>query len=187
MKKIIAFALFITIIASLFSACGSSEIEPSTQATTVETTQPFDIVAYKTAVSDCVTDLNNWSRLLLLIAEYEKTLWEVTIRLDGTATTERLISSSEEWYIEQTGHDFQSIRDHFDNIAARYKVIVTTPIDGAEAEEIETAFKDYFDTFIGVYNFVLSPSGSYSSFSDQYDTYVTDVANHQSKMDILLG
>lgn len=70
---------------------------------------------------------------------------------------------------------------------AFYADIISTDIEGSEAEAIDEVFNEYFDAYLSLYNLSTSPSGKLQDFIDSYEAYTTTIENCQSKLEVLLS
>lgn len=178
MKKIIALLMC---MALLLAGCGGgAQSEDSTSA-------PFSIDSYKESVSDSVNSVYESAVLFGNIANYENNYWEAAEKLNSFVTPEKLFERAMEWLEEKTGDTAETVKAQYDENTEKYKAIVSTDIEGTEAEEIKETYKEYFDAYIALYNLINSPSVNKSDFVNNYNDCVNTISNCSSKLEILLS
>lgn len=150
------------------------------------TSSSFDADEYKTTIKNCVSELSQSVSILDDFINYEYNYWNALNNIGGTITAEKIVSHAEEWINENKGISPETIDEQFDSIAAIYREIVSTEIEGAEAEEIREVFKELYDAYIGMYNAAVSPSGDITSFNDKCNTYAETIKISLGKLEILI-
>lgn len=190
LKRILSLLVILIFTISL-SACRSPHA-PETLATTVppqttKTEPPFDGEAFKGLVSGCAETMSKNTTLLSIVALYEQSYWESLEQLGGTVTAEKLTAAGYKYLSENTDYSKDDIASWHDSIMAAYKVIVTTDIDGAEAESILEVFNEYIDAYLSLHNLATSPSGKLSEFEELYRSYTDTIDNCKAKLGALIS
>ena len=185
------FSLILCVICVLsFAGCSQASPKAETSAataaaTTISTSPPFDLAAYKDAIENCTAEMYDSAVLLLNVAEYEINYWESLEKLGGTVNSEKILSSAWEWLAEKSEYTKEDIDSQYDIVTSLYKDIITTEISGAKAAEMKEIYDDYFDAYITFYNLVCAPSGSSSDFIDACNSCISTIKNCKNKLDIL--
>lgn len=187
MKKFISTILIFVIIFSVMTACGSTDPAPNTETTPPETTEPFDLDLYKSEVTSCVDQLYLNSAYLLLVANYELNYWESLNIMSSTVTADKLLSYAAEKFEEEKNISLESLSANYDALSLSYKDITDTHIEGTAAEEIRSEFKEYFELYVSIYNFAMSPSGDAETCREKFDGYLDSLSNTHDMMELLLG
>lgn len=187
MTIILCFALLLTLV-----GCGQTSAEESVPETTAHTTEPpteppFDLDAYKTSVKTCVSEVYDSTVLLYNVANYEINFWESLEQFSGTVTAEKITTAAWEWLEEKGDCTQDDIVAQYDDITGLYKEIISTKIEGAEAEEIKATFDEYFDAYIKFYNLVCSPTGTSADFVDSCNACIGIIQDCESKLGILVS
>lgn len=164
----------------------SGKTSPADALDATAPTVEFDFEGYKAKVLDCVSELNDGCIALANMCQYENNYWKALESVGGHFDTGKAVSSAFEWLEGKSDYSADYIDAQYKSIGAMYKEVIAFNTFGREAEEIGSAFNDYYDAYIGLYNLAMSPSGGRGTFVDTYNNLTSIIKNCQSKLDNLL-
>lgn len=185
MKRIICILTGIS-LALLMGCSGSNpqqdnQTNPPTTTVAPETEPEFNLAAFKSAVAQCQTDINDASIYIANMGAYEYNFWK-TLGSLSDSMTERAY----EWLAENSDATKESVEAAYESIRQQYKDITLTEYNGKEAEAIYTAFESMYQSYIGMYNLVTSPSGSITDFATGLSNYIEAIQESDSELSLFL-
>ncbi|NBH79183.1 hypothetical protein D3Z52_13620 [Clostridiaceae bacterium] len=165
--------LTVLLLVLALTACASNESAPATD-TTAEPEAVFDLDAYKSAVSECRTAINNAGLIIANVGSYEVNFCKSMNNINEntgwgsyTIETEDVAESGFAWLEEKTDYTRETVDTSYSEIQQQYKEIILTEIEGAEAKEIDAAFRELYDAYTTLYSLVTTPSGLPQDFAKE--------------------
>lgn len=173
MRKALA-CLIIAMFALFSVACGG-------------TAQGFDLEEYKAAVSECRDAINEAGIVVANVGSYEINYYNLLSSVSSdTPDFEALVESAFEWLTENTDASRETVDETYNSIRQQYKDIILTEIEGREAEEIDSAFRELYDAYESMYSLVTNPSGSASDFATNIEDYMNAMVSSDESISLFL-
>lgn len=178
MKKVLLIA-----IAAALILCGcAAQTEPAAPAPDVAPDEPqvveeapaFDLAAYKEAVDQFRRDVVDDVISVGNIATYELRYMQSSETVSGKADSESTLNAALKWIEEETGVVLADIEAADKQIRAEYAALITTEIEGKEAEELDAYVRAMYDGYSALYKAATtaSPASSGSFALDLRDALV---------------
>lgn len=189
MKRLTALLLAVC-VAFCISGCNrkGADEEPTS---TVEIEEPeileFNLDEYIEDVEFCANSIIEAEKELNYAYTYQISLWKSRDAMGLSPNYEKLVSSTNDWLLENKGYGFSKVKSSYSVISESYKQIVTTNTSGEIASEIEFILKELFDSYNSLYNLVLNPAGSRQDFSDNCQKFTSSISLLESELRIFLN
>ena len=191
MKRKVLSLILATLMVLAFTGCGSTtdsaegtptpEVETTPTPEPTPTDIPFDLDAYKTLVNACRADINSAHIFVGNVGNYENNYWKTLGRMSDT-----MVDSAFEWLAKNSDESRETVDAAYENIRQQYKAIILTEIEGKEAEEIDSAFRNMYDAYSSMYSLVILPSGSRSSFAANLVDYMNIILDCDEDLALFL-
>lgn len=183
MKK--KYLLFLALAVAFLAGCGS-EAAPAETPTPEPTVTAFDLGAYKEIISACRDDIISENETLEFLASWQSSYWKVIETAGGTLDADKMVDSAFEGLQKKMKIKRDAVESAYDRIRQQYKEIVLVEINGKEAEEIDSEFREMYDAYTALYSLVTSPSGSRSSFVTNASKYLDTVSLSSESLNLFL-
>jgi len=160
-------------------------IDSNSESSSNTTSENLD--EYKELVSKFNNDIMAQSLLLSNMGKWEYNYWKAYNSLDAKSPDfDSMTSHAYELLVKNAEVGEEEIANNYKSISEQYKQIVVIDISGSEAGEIKESFKNLYDAYSSLYKMTTSPSGSLSSFSDNYNTYTDDIVKNNEMISLLI-
>ena len=193
MKKLIAVLLSVALCVSL-SACGKEPDQsgtatgPTTESTTVptEAAEQIDAEVFKGGIRSSVKSMSFFCEIYMLVLEYQVSYWESSEQLLVSRSSKDIAQKGIKT-MEGAGISYEDVTGAHQTYSETYKRVVLANIQGRELEEIRNAYMEYFDSYLNIYNLMLSPSSDRKTFASDVSECIKNYKNALSKIYIFLG
>lgn len=167
--------------------CASSNSGTNSEAPTQEIEkEEFDLTAYKALVSACRADINAAGTMVANVGKYENSYWTAMNNVNGRVDSDKMVESAFSWFSENSDESRETVDAAYESIRQQYKDIALIEIEGKEAEEIDSAFRNMYDAYSSLYSIVTSPSGDRSNFVTSYNEYVGTITDSDEDLALFL-
>lgn len=196
MKRKLLSLILAALMVLAFTGCGSTtasvegtptpEVETTPTPEPTPTDIPFDLDAYKALVNACRADINSAHIFVGNVGNYENKYWTSLSNFGGRLDIEKMVDGAFEWLAENSDESRETVDAAYESIRQQYKAIILTEIDGNEAEEIDSAFRNMYDAYSSMYSLVILPSGSRSSFATNLVDYMNIILDSDEDLALFL-
>lgn len=183
-KKITAICI---ICSCIITGCGNTSTPASQKGSNYESTSSFNINSYKDAISKAQTSIMDEAILCSNMGKYENSYWENLNKIGGSVDFNNLPEMAYNWLLEKGNITKETFEQNYININNQYKEIILIETDGKEASELENTYKNLYNAFISLYLLVTEPSGSLTSFTENYNNYVNAIKESDVTLTTLLS
>ncbi len=178
MRKIF-FLLTALMLALTSTACSSPTNDGGAQS--------FNLEDYKVAVSECRDAINEAGIVVANVGTYEVNYYSALSSIRGnTANPDGLAEEAFEWLTENADESRETVDEAYNSIRQQYKNIILTEIEGREAEEIDSAFRELYEAYNSMYLLVTNPSGSAYSFATEIQDCMDTMINSDENISLFL-
>ena len=160
---------------------------PSTEPSIVEEETVFDISQYKSSASSFNDAVSENMLALYNMGKYEYNYWNSLENLGGSPDFSTMPDTAFEWLSENSSNTKDSVLSAHESICQQYADLIIVPIEGSEAEEIETLVKDIYSSYVSYYDLMTSPSGSIDNFATSFNTYTQSLKHDTETLSLLIA
>lgn len=193
MKRKITTLLLTTIFILSLAACNAGSATGPGETPQQETEQEpeneivFDLDNYKSLVSDCRARINTAGLMLGNAGQYEVNYWKTYSSFSGNSpASDEIAELAFEWLAEQTDENRETVDATYNEIREKYKEIILIELEGKEAEEIDSEFREMYNAYIDLYSLVTLPTGTLSGFSRSLSACLSDILSADEALSLFL-